>query len=372
MAFSRPPLPEILSRVLDDIETELAGVNARLRRSIERAVGVATAGASHLLHGHLSAIEKMLNWSTATGDYLFSIASLFGVNRLQPTQAHITYQFSGTPSTSIAAGTEVAISGVTFTTDAIASVGVGGTVDVAMTANDAGTDGNVEAGTTGYLSTPIAGVDSAGEVVSLDIEARDLEVEDDTRDRFHERLRTPPTGGGPGDYERWAEETPTVSVGKAWEFPLFLGGGTVGVLFAKPQDLTADGGDGTSVIPTSPEVADVLAYVQSKAPVNAYVYVYAPIADPINPTIQLPAGTATSVQDAIEASLHDLLDPDNGTGPGSVPGGTSVTVLISRFREAISQAPGETDHVLVYPTADIESEFGKLPVLGTINWQVMP
>lgn len=366
MSFERDQLREITTRVFDDIESEMDGVNARQPFSVERAVGVSVAGASHGLRGRISELERNLMPDTAAGSYLLRRAAEVGVTQLQPSLAHITYEFSGVATTSIPAGTTVSVGGVDFTTDAIAAVGGGGTVEVEMTAVLVGTTGNVEAGTSGSLASPITDVDAAGEVVSLDVEARDLESEDDLRDRYLERLRNVPKGGGPGDYERWAEETPTVAVAKAWQYDKFLGGGTVGVIFAK-----ASAGDdtGLEVIPTSGEVATVLAYLQTKAPTTSYMYCFAPIAQPLNPIINLPAGTSDAVKDAIVASLNDLLDPENGNAPGSVVNGTSTTVLVSRIREAISQADGEVDHELVYPTADVESEFGHLVVLGTLPIQ---
>lgn len=368
MAFERPTLTEIIVRVLDDIESEISGVNARLRRSMEKAVGVALSGASHLLHGHVSFLEKMLMWDTAEGTYLRRWAAIFSITQLQPSLAHITYTFTATGVGSIPSGTEVSVGGVDFTVDTTTAV-TAGSYTLALTAVETGTTGNVTAGDPGTLASPITNVNAAGVVASLSVAARDLETDDDLRDRFLYRVRNPPKGGGPGDYVTWAEATPTVSVAQAWEYPLYLGGGTVGVIFAKAN---AGNSTGEEVIPTSSEVALVLAYLRTLAPTTAYVYCYAPIADAINPVIQLPAGTADAVKNAIIASLNDLLDPENGTAPGNVVNGTSTTVLLSRIREAISQAEGEVNHVLISPVADIESEFGHLPILGDIDWQVIP
>jgi uncharacterized phage protein gp47/JayE len=61
----------------------------------------------------------------------------------------------------------------------------------------------------------------------------------------------------------------------------------------------------------------------------------------------------------VTAELKDLFIRDGS------PGGT---ILISRVREAISIAAGESDHVLISPTVNIVSPAGQLPVVGTITW----
>jgi uncharacterized phage protein gp47/JayE len=44
------------------------------------------------------------------------------------------------------------------------------------------------------------------------------------------------------------------------------------------------------------------------------------------------------------------------------------TVLLSRMREAISVAAGETDNHLVAPTANVVAGVGQLPTFGSIVW----
>ena len=64
-------------------------------------------------------------------------------------------------------------------------------------------------------------------------------------------------------------------------------------------------------------------------------------------------------QYAVEAELRDLLARD------AEPGGT---ILISRIREAVSIAAGETDNVVSTPTANVTHAAGELAVLGVITW----
>jgi len=65
------------------------------------------------------------------------------------------------------------------------------------------------------------------------------------------------------------------------------------------------------------------------------------------------------VQAAVEASLRDLIARE------AEPGGT---LLISRIREAISIAAGESDHVLTSPTTNQTAAAGEIFTMGAIAW----
>ena len=70
MAFSRPTLGELVTRVQGDIETLLEGADAKLRVFTEYALGFSLAGVAHGLHGHLVHISRQLFPDTAKGPYL--------------------------------------------------------------------------------------------------------------------------------------------------------------------------------------------------------------------------------------------------------------------------------------------------------------
>jgi uncharacterized phage protein gp47/JayE len=61
----------------------------------------------------------------------------------------------------------------------------------------------------------------------------------------------------------------------------------------------------------------------------------------------------------VQAELTDLFVREGS------PGGT---ILLSHIREAISQATGETDHILTVPAANVVLGAGAIPVLGTVTW----
>lgn len=88
---------------------------------------------------------------------------------------------------------------------------------------------------------------------------------------------------------------------------------------------------------------------------------YGLVANPKAFTIALGAYDTATLRAAITAALVDLYRRK------AVPGGK---VLISQIREAISQAAGETDHVLTTPTADhdLAGDRTKIHTVGVITW----
>jgi uncharacterized phage protein gp47/JayE len=219
---------------------------------------------------------------------------------------------------------------------------------VSIEAIVAGADSNAPEGTQLKLLSPVVGVQSTAVTGEL-AGGADTELDDDLRSRLLTRIRQAPHGGADFDYVEWALDVAGVS--RAWAYPRELGAGTVTVRFMT-DGLTADG------IPSAESVTAVQSYIDNVRPVTADVTVIAPVPVAMNPTINLNPNSA-AVQAAVKAELSDLLKRE------AVPG---ATILVSHLREAISIAMGETDHVLVSPTADVDHTTGQIPVLGTITW----
>lgn len=96
----------------------------------------------------------------ATGNNLDRVVELLGVTRKAATKATGTVRFSGSDGTVIPQGTRVATDeGEEFVTDASGTIS-GGSVDIAVTASEFGTDGNVAGNTITNLLDVILGVTS--------------------------------------------------------------------------------------------------------------------------------------------------------------------------------------------------------------------
>lgn len=355
MAYSRPSLTEIIERTVADMASRVVGVDgAVLRRSVLGVIARSLAGASHELHGRLDFIARQVIIDTADAEFLDRWASVWGVRRKAAEFAAGNVTFTGTVGKPIPLGTVLQRQdGALFATTAAASIGGGGTATVAVRAAEAGSAGNTNAAITLTLQQPVSGVQVAATVAAGGlVNGSDTEDDDGLRDRLLSRIQQPPQGGADFDYITWALEVPGVT--RAWVSPLEMGAGTVTVRFVRDND--------ASVIPDAPEVAVVQAYIDARRPVTADVYVVAPIAVPLDMTIQIAPNNA-AVQDAVEAEILDMLRRE------AEPGGT---ILISHLREAVSTAAGEVDHVIVSPSGNVVHDTGEIPVLGDITWQPIP
>lgn len=350
MPFERPTLKELKERAAADLDSRLPGSDARLRRSNTGAIATVHAGAVHGLHGFLEYISKQIMPDTAEDEFLQRWASIFKVPLKSAEAARGLAILTGNNGAIADAGTELQRSdGALFITDAEAMIAAG-TATVAVTAVEAGSNGDTAAGSSLSLTTPISGINPVVTVEAAGITGgADVETSDDLRARVLFAIRNPPHGGASFDYIQWALEIAEVT--RAWCFPQFLGDGTVGVA------VVCDNQAGT-IIPPQDVIDAVQEHINYLRPVTADVTVFAPIAKPRDFSIQLDPSDPL-VQAAVQAELEDLITRE------AVPNGT---IYLSHFREAISIAAGEVDHILVSPTEDETCLGGEITVMGVITW----
>lgn len=350
MAFERPTLTEIESRVRADVRVHLTDSDPELRRGNLRVLSRAQAGAVHGLYGLAERLSLQILADSAELEILERHAGIWGITRKSATKASGQATFTGTNGAEIPAGAELKrADNAKFITTSSATI-AGGSADVGVEAELAGADGNTEASSGLTLLSYASGVNPRGLVTSDGLSGgADQESDSGLRSRVITRIQEPPHGGAQSDYVTWALEVSGVT--RAWTYPNRLGVGTVGVTFLM------DGKE--DLLPTVDEVQAVQDYIDERRPVTAAVSVFAVTAAPVAFEIQLKSATGETIQAAIQASLEDLFLRE------SEPEGT---LLISHIREAISQAAGEIDHVLVSPTSDQNSGAGELLTLGEITW----
>jgi len=349
MAFTRPTLSALVAQAETDLAGRLSGGDALLRRAIERVLARVHAGAMHGLYGFLDDTARQLMPDTADADHLARWAGVWGVARKPAIAATGSAELTGTNGAVAPEGTRLQRSdGAEYVVTADATIALG-VATAAIAAATAGSGGLAEAGDALTFVSPIAGISSQAVVSAGGVTGGvDEESDDALRGRLLARIREQPRGGAISDYERWALEVGEVT--RAWVFPERDGLGTVGVTFV--MDGRAD------VIPLSGDLAAVDAHIDPLRPVTADVTVFAPTPLDLDPEITLTPAT-DAVKAAVEAELRDLLSRE------AEPGGT---LLISHIREAISIAAGETDHVLVSPTANVVADPEEIVVLGAITW----
>lgn len=348
MAFERPALSDIITRVKADFVSRLELEGAVLRRSAVAVLARVVAGAAHMLHGHLDYVSRQIFPDLSDDVNLVRQAALYGITKTAPTYATATVEFTGDDGEIIPAGSLLVRSdGAEYETDADGTI-ASGTVEIAVTALVAGADGTLDVGTSLSLESPISGVTSTAEVTASTADGTDQETTGALRVRLLARLADPVHGGTEADYVAWAKEVSGVT--RVWVTPFELGPGTVVVRFARDND--------ASPIPDSGEVTAVQTALDLVKPAHASVTVHAPTDAPVDFEISVTPDTS-AVRAAVEAELEDLLLREGE------PGGT---VLLSAIRTAIGTATGVTDYTLTDPVADLTFTTNELPSLGTITW----
>ena len=361
MAFTRPSLETIITRVKGDIKSA-TGLLTILRRSFLDGISKALAGASHMLHGHLTWVSKQIFPDQAEKEYLERWASIWGVGRIAATYAKQTITVTGVDASVLPAGTVLQTSDETqYTVDE--DVTISGTTGTGViTCLTAGDIGNNDIGSKLNLVSPVTGVESSVEVAGITVEAEDEESDANLQDRLVARIQQPPSGGTASDYINWAKEVAAVT--RAWVFPGHLGEGTVGLSFVLDGE--------TDIIPGGAKVTEVHDYVSAKKPIDAELFTFAPVENTVDLNISIKPNTL-AVRDAVTAELTDLFSRE-GNVAGAYKGvGESYdgVLKLSKINEAVSIAKDEDDHVLNSPTADIDPGTGGLNVLGTITWQTL-
>jgi len=348
--FVRPTLQELVDRAAGDIQARLPGTDARLRRSNLEVLSRVHSGAVHGLYGRLDFLSQQILPDTAESSYLEREAGVWGVPRLAAVKATGNVTITGNNGAIVPIGTTLQRSdGAEFTTDAEVTI-VAGTATAVVTASVAGADGNTAQNSQLAFSSPIVGINGNAVVAAGDLsQGADSESDDSLRARLIDRIQQPPHGGASFDYVTWAKEIGGVT--RAWIYAGELGAGTVTVRFVRDDDVA-------SIIPDAGEVAAVQAYIDARRPVTANVTVVAPVAVPLNFTIQLTPNSV-AVKDAVTAELQDLLRRE------AQPGGT---LLLSHIQEAISIGAGETDHITTVPAANVVRATGEISTFGVITW----
>lgn len=350
MSFTRPTLTELIGRAQDDIDARLPGADSRLRRSAVGVLATVHAGAVHGLYGYLDYLSRQILPDTAEAAELERHASIWGVTRKVATLAAGEAEATGVNGSVIPAGTVLQrAGGLEYVTQAEVTI-AGGEATLSLAAAAAGVAAVATVGARLTFVSPIAGV-AAEVVVGAGGLTGGAEAESDDllRERLLARIRQAPEGGARHDYEIWTLQVAEVT--RVWVYPGWTGAGTVGIAFMM------DGRE--DPIPLEDDVDTVLTHLAALAPVTAELVVFAPMPVPLDLEITGLTPDSAAVRAAVAAELTDLLFRD------AQPGGA---ILISRLRETVSQAAGESDHVLVSPVANIVHGPGELAVLGTIDW----
>lgn len=361
MPFARPSLSALQARARQSFIDRLAGVDALLRQNNVRVNADVLAELVNGLYGYLDWSKDQFLPDLGEVDYLERWGRIFGITRLAATSAAGAATFTGTNGIVIPSGTVLQTGDrqLYATTEEVTIAAGTATADIA--ASEPGAAGNQDTGVVATMVSPIGGVSATATIASPGLSGgADAEDDGALLARVLTRWQEPPHGGADFDYVTWALEVAGVT--RVWVYPKESGVGTVTVRFMMDEVRAENDGIPQGDVPPDPYSGDLLAvydHLTANRPVTADLFVVAPIATPMNVTIDNLTPDTVAIRAAIEAEIRDFLRRE------AEPGGT---IRRSRLDEAISAALGEGHHALTVPAADVTHTTGQIAVLGTLSF----
>jgi uncharacterized phage protein gp47/JayE len=346
MPYDIPTLPALTQRTEADFERNAPDA---LRRADAKVAARALSGTAFELYGYQAYIARQSNPATCDEDMLLRWADWrLEDGRTPAVAAKGAASVTGSSGALVDAGQLYQLpDGRRYRVTAAVTL-VGGVATLALEAEDVGALGNVAVGTLTAV-TPVLGVNSEA-VIGVDgiVGGAEQESIEALRGRVQAAFKNPSKVGSGPDFVEWALEVPGVT--RAWALPRWMGPGTFGLAFVRDGDL--------DIIPTPAQVAEVQAYLDQKRPVTAEVYALAPGPRPIHFSLHL-VSDSTALRAAVTQALRGLIVDE---------GGSNQTLKITHVRAAISNTPGETDHVLSVPAGDVLMAANEVAVLGVMTW----
>ncbi|WP_308719181.1 baseplate J/gp47 family protein [Komagataeibacter xylinus] len=323
----------------------LVTLDARQPNTYENVIAAAHASGLYEVYTFLRQVAAELMVTTATEDGLLSQhATQWGMPRASATYAVGNVNCTASADLTVPEGTELCQGNMRWKTTAAVAIAAGATGSLPVQAEDAGTAGNLTAGTTLTLVSPLAGV------VSLAVDqggiegGADLEAVEVWRARIIDAIRNPPAGGNAADYRKWAIAggATYVNVVANW-----VGTGTVGIIVLMAG----------AVAPNAAELAQIQAYIDSQRPVRGNAYVVAGQTQAVDMAIVLNPDTQTARADVLAqlATYFEQLDIGD-------------TAYKSRISDNVSAVAGETSHRIYAPAADVTPANNVKLVVGTVSW----
>jgi uncharacterized phage protein gp47/JayE len=346
MAYEIPTLPALIQRTEADFERNAPDA---LRRADAKVAARALSGTAYELYGYQDWIARQSNPATCDEAMLLRWAE---------------WRLEGGRNPAVAATGVVTVSG---STGALVDAGqlyqsedgrryevlhavtlVNGAATLQVMAEAVGGLGNLEAGNLTAV-TPVLGVNATA-VIGADgiVGGTEQETLEALRARVQAAFKNPSKVGNGADFIEWALEVPGVT--RAWALQRWMGPGTFGLAFVRDGD--------PDIIPTPTQVAEVQAHLDKKRPVTSEVYALAPAKRLLNFSLHLTPDS-TALRAAVEQALSGLIVDEGGPGE---------TLLLTHVRAVISNTPGETNHVLSAPVADVVMAANEVAVPGVFTW----
>lgn len=302
-------------------------------------------------------------WSYA--EWLDLHARAATLSRKPPNQAAGVLEVTGTPGTIIPRGFRFATPSiedspsVEYEAKEEIEIDEGGVAEVPIIATEAGTTGNVPAGTIKLMMTPINGITSIANPDQVS-GGTEEESDEDLRRRIAEKEAAGEASyvGNDGDYKRWAEEIP--GVGRAHIIAEWDGPGTVKIIIT---DANGEPGNPDMIQQVYNSIMRPDDRIERKAPVGAIVTVTAPEPVTIDYYFKLEIKAGEEIEVVVERIRRNLKNYYERAKAEDVVKFIEVGAVITRtagvkdFSELTIN--GETDNINL-----AEDEY---PTTGTID-----
>lgn len=336
-----------------------------MKEELERRTGtVLSSGGEMALRlyavaAELSSLWAQVDWTrnqgfpqTASGETLDLHAAARGLSRAAAVAAAGTLRFSleaaRNDSVSVPAGIVcLNVAGLEFVTQAEGVIKAGTLFcEVAAKAKQAGSAGNVPAGSVTFFSLAPVGVAKCGNPKAFTGGAGE-ENDEALRARVLASYASLPNGSNRAYYEAAALDTK--GVGAVSVQPRARGIGTVDVVVASPAG-----------VPGNEVLRDVKAKFEKQREICVDVAVSAPT------TVEVPVSTAISVEDGLDFdtvatrvknAIEQFFD---GKRLGK-------SVLLAKLGSLIFSVDGVANYAISKPAADVAVAYNELPVAGTVT-----
>ncbi|EJL7739020.1 baseplate J/gp47 family protein [Salmonella enterica] len=347
-----PSQQALLDQYLETLANQLPDVD-ETEDSDSVIRGNATASLVHGLYQYTAWVLRQMFADTADSEWLEIHAAQRGLRRKQPTAASGTVILTGTPGQTFSRGLTFRVRGkgtlYRITEDGVTDAS--GQATVSAHATDTGTDGNLQDGQTGTLTTTPPGLDPVVTIVRL-TGGTDVEKDAALLARLLDVLRKPAAGGNAHDYKVWAMSVD--GVGEAWVYPLRRGIGTVDVIIT-----------GTDGLPSDETLKAVQTFIDRVRPVTAKNFlVLAPTLQPEDVTVEIAVADSTTLA-AVTAGVKSAI---TGYFASLLPGQMAIR---SQMGALITEVAGVTDYVIQLPATNIAPVVDKTQVgwlrAGTIT-----
>lgn len=305
MPWNTPTLRRVRELVRDDVTAALGGITL-IGNNPLRVVSDAEAGMAHLNLRYIDWLALQFIPDTAEKEWLDRHAAIWLGGRKNATLSYGQVGLTGTvgsvlPQWSRMMGGD----GFEFETLEEATIGEDGTSVADTRAVTPGSGNNLPVGSNLSIVTAPVGVNGSAAVTVAFTGGTDIETDDELRTRVLLRIREPPMGGDASDYVQWALEVPGCT--RAWTAPLEMGMGTVTVRVMF-DDLRATDDPLTNGFPLEEDLVAVRNHIDRVRPVTTKdFWVYGPIPEPIDFTIQDLVEDDADTRGAIAASVDAML-----------------------------------------------------------------